>query len=234
METYFESDGMKFHSQDANGNPAHFYTLKDQRIPFSLTQILELSGLARQPGSAQEAAAWAEKAKFGTKVHEYSHWLDQGEMELDDLKNYAAYFNSVLGWKQFRDDMQFSPDLTNCEVPIGVRVNGSLFAMKLDRYGVMGEGDELSMVVVEIKTTASKEPHHAIQTAAQALAFKAHAESLQMPLKRMAVYLLPAPNGGGKCYRVEMHEDRTDEKIFVAALATVQWRLNAGLLKAGI
>jgi hypothetical protein len=97
----------------------------------------------------------------------------------------------------------------------------------------MGEETNPSLAVVEIKTTANKEPHHAIQTAGQALAFKSHAESVQMPLKRMAVYLLDKPNGGGRYYTVEPHENRSDEKIFAAALALLQWKINAGLLKAG-
>jgi hypothetical protein len=228
MEVFFPQDGMTFHEAD------HHYELNGQRIPFSLTQILSISGLARQPGSAQEAAAWTEKAKFGTKVHEYSHWLDQGEMELNDLAKYPAYFNSVLGWKQFRDDFSFQPDLTLCEVPVGVKVNGMLYATKVDAYGVIGEGDNLAMAVVEKKTTCNIEPHFALQTAGEALAFKAHAESLQMPLKRFLVQLLPEPNGGGKCYKVQEHTDRNDEKVFVGAgLMNVYQRLNYGTLKAG-
>lgn len=234
MEVYFPQDGMEFHEKDDKGNPAHYYTLKGERVPFSLTQVLQLAGLAREPQSAKEAEAWAAKAVLGTKVHDYTLWLEENELDLADLVNYPAYHNRVLGWKQFCEDMHFQSDLTSCEVPIGLRVNGCLFAMKVDRYGVIGEGDGLAMAVVEIKTTVSKEPSHAIQTAAQAIAFRNHAESVNMPIKRMAVYLSETPNQAGRYYSVEPHENRMDEKIFLASLATVYWRLNNGLLKAGI
>ena len=228
MEVYFPQDGVTFTEE------GHYYELKGQRVPFSLTQAIKLAGFCRKPQSEAEAEAWAAKAKLGTKVHEYTYWLDQGEIELDDLKEYPDYYNRVLGWQQFREDFKFTPDLTMCEVPIAVKVNGCLFAMKLDAYGCIGDGDSICMAVVEKKTTANKEPSHAIQTAAQALAFKSHTESLNLPLKRMAVYLLEEPNSAGRCYTVEPHENRTDEKVFVALLATLQWRLNNGLLKAAI
>ena len=228
MDVYFPSDGMVFHED------GHYYTLKDQRIPFSLTQVIKLAGMARQPQSAQEAEAWAKKAILGTKVHEYTHWLSQGEIELDDLKNYPDYFNRVLGWQQFCDDFKFMPDLTMCEVPIAVKVNGMMFATKVDAYGCIGDENNLAMAVVEKKCSVNIEPHYALQTAGEALCFKAHAEALNMPLKRYLVQLLPEPNGSGKCYRALEHTDRNDERIFVGAcLANVYKRLEYGTLKAG-
>ena len=231
MEVYFPQDGMEFVGTE-NGKECHYYRLKGERIQFSLTQVLELSGLARQPQSAQEAEQWAAKAKLGTKVHEYTLWLDWGEIELDDLKAYPDYYNRVLGWKQFREDFKFMPDLTMCEVPIAVRVNGMLYAMKLDAYGAIGDENALAMAVVEKKCSVNIEPHYALQTAGQALAFKAHAESLQFPLKRFVVQLLDKPNGSGKCYKCVEHTDRNDEKVFVGAgLMNVYTRLNYGTLK---
>ena len=209
----------------------HIYYLKGQRIPFSLTQILELAGLSRQPTSATEIAARPAAAKRGTKVHEFTLWSDQGELDMDDLKPYPEYHNRVLGWQQFRADFRFQPDLTMCEVPIAVKVNGMLYATKVDAYGVIGEGDKVSMVVCEKKCTANEEESHAIQTAGEALAFKAHAESVQSPLRRYRVYLFDKANAANRFYRCVQCEDRTDEKIFVAALTTVYWRLQKGLLK---
>jgi len=232
MEVFFPQDGMEFHEADANGNPAHYYTLKGERVPFSLTQVLQLAGLAREPQSAKEAEAWAAKAVLGTKVHEYTLWLDQDEIALNDLKAYPSYFNRVLGWKQFCDDFKFMPDLTMCEVPIGVRVNGMLYATKVDAYGVIGDESNLAMAVVEKKCSVNIEPHYALQTAGEALAFKQHTEVLQMPLKRFLVQLLETPNGSGKCYKCVEHTDRNDEKVFVgAALMNCYMRLGYGTLK---
>lgn len=235
MEVYLPSDGMKFIDKDPKtGGDAHYYELNGERVPFSLTQILELSGLSRQPGSDIEREAWAKKAVLGTKVHAYTLYLDQDEIDLEDLAKYPAYHNRVLGWKQFREDFKFMPDLTLCEVPIGIRVNGMLFATKVDAYGAMGDEDGLVMAVVEKKCSANIEPHYALQTAGEALAFKNHAEALQMPLKRYVVQLLEEKNGAGKYYKAVEHDNRNDEKIFIgAALMNVYQRLNYGTLKVG-
>lgn len=224
MEVYFPPD-VTFTEE------GHAYFLKGQRVPFSLTQILELSGISRQPSSATEIAARPAAAKRGTKVHEYTLWADQGELDLDDLKPYPEYYNRVLGWQQFREDFHFEPDLTMCEVPIAVRCNGMLYAMKLDAYGVIGEGEQIAYAVVEKKCTANEEDSHSIQTAGQAIAFKSQAESLQMPLKRYIVYLFDKLNAANRYYRAVECTDRNDEKIFCgAALANVYYRKQKGLL----
>ena len=226
MEVFRPEDGMAFVEE------GHVYTLKGVRIPFSLTQILELSGLARVPTEASEIAARPAKAKLGTKVHEYTLWSDQGDLDMEDLKPYPAYYNRVLGWQQFREDFHFEPDLTSCEIPIGVRLNGMLYAMKLDKYGCIGEGDKLAMAVVEVKCSVNLEAHYKYQTAGQAIAFKAHAESVQMPLKRYVVQLFDKANGANRFYRAVEHDGRMDEKIFLGAgLMNVYARLNDGLLK---
>lgn len=209
----------------------HVYHLNGQRIPFSLTQVLEVSGLSRQPSSATEIAARPAAAKRGTKVHEYTLWNDQGELDLDDLKPYPEYLNRVIGWRQFREDMHFEPDLTVCEAPIAVKLNGMTYAMKLDAFGVIGEGENVALAVVEKKCTADAEACHAIQTAAQALAFKERGETLQMPVKRYVVYLVDKCGADGRYYRAVECTDRSDEKIFAAALTTVYWRLQKGLVK---
>lgn len=233
VEIYRPEDGMAFIEKDPKtGEACHYYTLKGERIPFSLTQILEQSGLARQPGSAAEAEMWAKKAVLGTKVHEYTLWLDQGEIELEDLAKYPSYYNRVLGWTQFRDDFKFMPDLTLCEVPIGVRVNGMLYATKVDAYGVIGDESNLAMAVVEKKCSANIEPHYALQTAGEAIPFKDQAASVGMPLKRFLVQLLEDKNGAGKYYNVREYTDRNDEKVFVGAgLMNCYSRLQYGTLK---
>lgn len=225
MEVYFPPD-VTFTEE------GHSYFLKGQRVPFSLTEILDLSGICRQPANEFEVRAREHACKRGTKVSEYTLWADQGELDLDDLKPYPEYYNRVLGWQQFRQDFNFQPDLTMCEVPIAVRCNGMLYAMKLDAYGVIGEGEQISYAVVEKKCTADEEDSHSIQTAGQAIAFKSQAESLQMPLKRYIVYLFDKLNAANRYYRAVECTDRNDEKIFCgAALANVYWRSQHGLLK---
>ena len=227
MEVYYgEKDGVTFTEE------GHAYYLKGQRVPFSLTQILELSGISRQPSSPTEIAARPAAAKRGTKIHEATLLMDQDDFDLETLKPWPEYYNRCVGWQQFREDFHFMPDLTMCEVPIAVKVNGMLYAMKLDAYGVIGEGENIAHAVIEKKCTANEEDSHAIQTAGQAIAFKQHAESLQVPLRRYVVYLFDKPNQANRYYRAVEHTDRNDEKVFVGAgLTNVYWRLNKGILK---
>ena len=151
MEIYFPPD-VTFTEE------GHAYFLKGQRVPFSLTEILDLSGICRQRRlTSLKFGRWDHAGKRGTKVSEYTLWSDQGELDLDDLKPYPEYYNRVLGWQQFRQDFNFQPDLTMCEVPIAVRCNGMLYAMKLDAYGVIGEGEQIAYAVVEKKCTADEE-----------------------------------------------------------------------------
>ncbi|MGA2654291.1 MAG: hypothetical protein ABSF28_27540 [Terracidiphilus sp.] len=233
MEVFRPEDGMSFvEVNPVTGKPCHYYTLKDVRVPFSLTQVLELSGLARQPESASEIANRPAAAKRGTKIHEATLLMDQDDFDLESLAPWPDYYNRCLGWQQFREDFHFVPELASCEIPIGVRVNGMLYAMKLDAYGCIGEGEKLAMAVVEKKCSVSLESHYKYQTAGQAIAFREHSTALNLPLKRFVVQLLDKPNGNNRYYKAVEHDGKMDEKLFLAAgLTNVYTRLNDGLLK---
>jgi hypothetical protein len=223
MEFFRQDDGLTFEAEN------HIYRLKGERL-ISLTQILQAAGLVDY--SHVDPGVLANKAAFGTKVHEYCLWLDQGEIEMDELKPWPNYWNRVEGWRQFREDFQFTPDANWCEVPCAVKVNGMLYAMTIDRFGVFGDPKEAkngksSFGVVEIKTTADTEPSHHIQTAGQTIPFKGDGS---VPVKRYACYLLDQPRSG-KYYFLEEHTDRTDERIFLAALMLTQFRINNKLMK---
>lgn len=220
IEVFYPKDGMAFAEE------GHVYTLKGVKVPFSLTQVIRLAGFAPEYPDKEAARL---KAELGTKVHEYTLWLDQGEMDLSDLEGFPEYANRVAGWVQFRADMGFTPDLSMCEVPLGIKVNGMLYATKVDAYGVLSNGD---LAVVEKKCTAKIEPCYALQTAGEALAFKAHAEAHQSKLRRFCVQLLAEKNAAGKFYNLREYTDDKDERVFVhSALANVYSRLNMGLLK---
>lgn len=227
MEFFRTEDGLTFEEKD------HVYRLKGDRL-ISLTQLLDAAGLIDY--SHIDPVVLKNKAEFGTKVHEYTKWMDQGELDppdIEQLKAHPKYGPRITGWLQFREDFHFNPDLNWCEVPCAVKVNGMLYGMTVDRFGVLGTLEEIkaekgSWAVVEIKTCADKEPSHRIQTAGQAIPFKGDGS---VPVKRMAVYLLDKANGSGKFYAVEPHEDRGDEKIFLAALMLSQFRINNKLMK---
>ena len=227
MEFFRADDGLTFEEQ------GHVYRLKGERL-ISLTQILDAAGLVDY--SHVDPTVLKNKAEFGTKVHEYTKWMDQGELDppdIEQLKAHPKYGPRITGWLQFVEDFHFTPDLNWCEVPCAVKVNGMTYAMTVDRFGVFGNPQEIesgksSFAVVEIKTCAVKQPSHRIQTAGQAIPFKGDGS---VPVKRCAVYLLDKANGSGKFYAVDEHTDRSDEKIFLAALMLSQFRINNKLLK---
>lgn len=227
MEFFRAEDGLTFTSE------GHRYTLNGAKL-ISLTQILDAVGLVDY--SAVQPDVLKAKAAFGTKVHEYCEWYDKGELEPDDvtkLKAHPKYGPRITGWLQFLEDFHFEPNLDWCEVPSAVKVNGMTFAMTIDRFGAFGTTAEIaagkgSLGVVEIKTCCDKEYSHQIQTAAQAIPFRGDGS---VPLRRMAVYLLDKPNQANRYYFVQNHEDRMDDKIFLAALMLTQVRINNGLLK---
>lgn len=215
MEIFVEKDGLTFEPE------GHIYRLDGKRIP-SLTQILDAAGFIDY--SMVPLETLKAKAAFGTRVHEYCHWFDQGELDLADLKPYPQYESRVLGWADFVKDYDLQPDLAWAERPMVLQLNGSRFAMTPDRYAMSHQGP----CVVEIKCSCDLMPAYALQTAAQVFPFR---NELNPTVKRFVCQLLDKPNGSGKCYFVKEYTDRSDEKVFLAALATTQWRINNKLFK---
>jgi hypothetical protein len=218
VEFYRKEDGLTFTEE------GHRYEMNGQRI-ISLTQILDAAGLVDY--SMVKPEVLAAKARFGTKVHQYCLWSDQGELDMDDLKPYPDYLSRVIGWQQFVEDFKFVIELKAAEQPCAAKVNGFLYAMTIDRYG----GMEGQPVIVEIKTCCDREPSHQIQTAAQAIPLNEFFKDKAKTCKRYAVYLLDKPNGSGRNYFAQEHTDRMDEKVFLGALMLTQYRINNKLLK---
>jgi hypothetical protein len=219
MELFRAQEGLTFVEE------GHRYELQGKRL-ISLTQILDAAGLIYYPPEAETAVK--AKAPFGQKVHQYCLWLDQNELDMDDLNPYPNYFNRVEGWRQFCEDFNFVCEMQWCEVPCAVKVNGITFAMTIDRFGFTGPAADTVPTVVEIKTCCDREYSHQIQTAAQTIPFRGDGS---VPVKRYAVYLLDKPNGSGRNYFCQEHTERTDEKVFLAALMLTQTRINNKLLK---
>lgn len=222
MEIFLENDGLTLEEVDpVTDEPCHRYKLAGNRI-ISLTQIIDAAGMINFDGVPVETLR--SKAQFGTVVHDLCLWADKGELELEDLKPFPKHEARVLGWLDFVKDYDFQPDLAWCEKPMAVKVNGCIFAMKLDRFGMTNQGP----AVIEIKTSCDLPPAYDIQTAAQAIPFKTeHRPSV----KRIIAQLLDKPNGAGKLYFAKECTDRSDEKVFLSALTTLQWRINHRLYK---
>lgn len=203
---------------------SHTYTLDGKRIPgcTSIIQGVGLSDFSQVPKYILE-----KKSALGTRVHNYTHWWDENDLDIEDLKLYPVYYNRLLGWTQFRQDWGFKPLVT--EVAMAIRVNGMTFGVTPDRFGVGNFGPEgvPLMSTVEIKNTVDMEPSHRVQTAAQALALK---EDAPIP-GRIICQLLEEPDKSGRFYKIEKCEDPLDERIFLAALALETWKRNNKIIK---
>lgn len=222
MEVFLENDGLVFEEIDPiTDEPCHRYKLNGERI-ISLTQIIDAAGLINFDGVPIETLK--AKAQFGSVVHDLCLWADKGELDLEDLDPFPIHRPRVLGWLDFVKDYDFEPDLTWCERPMAIKVNGCRYAMKLDRFGMTNQG----YAVVEIKTSCDLPPAYNIQTAAQVIPFR---NELRPVVKRLIVQLLEKPNAAGKFYFAKECEDRMDEKVFLSALTTLQWRINNRLYK---
>ena len=215
IEIYTAKNGLTFEPE------GHIYKMDGRRLP-SLTQILDAAGFIDY--SMVPLETLKAKAAFGTRVHEYCLWIDQDEIGIEELKPYPAYESRVLGWMDFVKDYDLQADMEWAERPMAVKINGCTFALTPDRYGMSNQGP----CVVEIKCSVDLMPAYALQTAAQVLPFR---NELNPTVKRFVCQLLDKPNGSGKRYFAKEYTDRTDEKIFLAALATTQWRINNKLFK---
>lgn len=177
----------------------HTYTLDGTRL-VSVTQALKAAGIIDDTWYSSEACL------RGTYVAQATELADRGELDEENLD--PALKPYVDAWKGFLLD-------TGCRVvTIESPVWSSLFgyAGTLDRVVNFGHGIDC---IVDIKT-GGVEDWHQLQTAAYQLA-------LEMPADRMAVYLRDDGT-----YSARSHTDPNDSKVFLAAVAVANWKLNHG------
>lgn len=208
----------------------HRYTLHGEEIP-GCTSILARAGLSDLSKVRPEVLASA--SAMGTAMHAYTHFWDEDDLDLDDLIAYPAYANRMRGWIQFREDWEFKPFLI--ERAMAIKVNGMTFGVKPDRFGFGNFGTPNPdddgrpnpvMSTVEIKCTADIEPHHQIQTAAQALALKGDTPTPG----RILCQLHDQADRTGKFYTIVKCEDRQDESVFLWALGLDTWKRNKRII----
>ena len=211
---------------DEEGDHHDYYL--DGRIVPGCTSILGRCGYSDY--SMVRAEVLEAKAEFGTKVHEYTHFYDDDDLDLNDLIDFPEYARRVEGWAQFKVDWDFVPDTKWSEKPMVIIVNGMAFGVKPDCFGVgrFGPGGTSLLCTVEKKTTAVIERSAELQTAAQALALK----SLECPTPgRIICQLLDEPDRQGKYYRLRRCENRKDEALFLACLMIDTDKRNFKIIK---
>lgn len=199
----------------------HSYKLDGKPIP-GCSYILGRAGLSNYDQVPDDGRMQA-KAKYGHAIHEYCHWFDEDDLDLDALKPHDQYYFPVYGWSQFREIYQFTPKVI--ETPIAIKVNGMKFGVTPDRfgYGAVGSDGDQAIATVEIKTTAAIEYSAKIQTAAQALAVKTPENPIPV---RLIVQLLDTPNQAGHFFNVVECKDPIHEKVWLAALLLETVKIN--------
>lgn len=214
---------VEFRDRDDKGEPCHSYFLDGKEIP-GLSYILDSCGLCRydkvRKDVMEAARERGDAAHFATRLFDEDNpnpakMISIPEWEEKSLSEPLDPWtrSRLQGWINFRKDFKFNPVLI--EKPMSHCLNGMAFGMTPDRFG----DGTCGAMVIEIKATASIEPSHAIQTAAQALAFKTHESNVG----RYVVQLLEND------YKPLEFKDRQDERLFGCALALTSWRWQKGI-----
>lgn len=180
----------------------HTYTDEDGKILPSVTQILQGVGIIVPTIFAPGAAA------FGTSVHEILECIDKGFMTAASFEDTDAS-GYVKAYTQFLTDTKFK--VTSVEL---IHAHEEYrYAGTVDRIGLWPTSTQ--KCVIDLKT-GSKQPWHALQTAAYAMLID---PAKPYNLERYCLYLKRT----GK-YKLEQYKDRNDYSIFTAALLVHKWK----------
>lgn len=186
----------------------HCYLLDGQRLP-SVTQVLHSAGIVNYnylPPDDRERLMTR-----GRAVHTATHFDDEGD--LDETTLSAEIGGYLEGWRKFRRDAAFVPELiehAGCNLKLR-------FAGTLDRTGSNGLGPKW---LLDIKTGTAL-PFVALQLAAYASFFE-HPGAF----RRVSVEL--HPDGTYRLQEFRCSDYQRDINIFTAALAVHNWQVLIG------
>lgn len=216
-EIYTFKEGVTF---DGSRDPEteedkHIYRFGGKVVP-SVSQILKSCRMISYDHVKEEVLKY--KGEVGSKVHEYTVWLDQDELDIEDLKDYPMYYNRLRGYLEFTADFDFRADSQWTECPMAVKTNGMIYGMMPDRFGT----SILGRTVVDLKTSATILPAYDLQTAGYAIPFKTEQEPFP---KRLIVQLLEE-KVNGKYYKLHEGTNIDDERKFLSCLSLVWWKIN--------
>ncbi|PYS91478.1 MAG: hypothetical protein DMF62_02385 [Acidobacteria bacterium] len=86
----------------------HHYWLDQKRIP-SVSEILEATGFKGRAKNATHQENIDRAGRRGTRVHLFTHWLDENDLDWSDVKDDEIPY--VTGWEGFRQEHDFKPYL---------------------------------------------------------------------------------------------------------------------------
>lgn len=194
----------------------HQYKLDGVVIP-SVTQVLQGVGiidLSGIPANRLEAARL-----FGIAAHKATALSDKGTLDEENLdKNLRPYLE---GWKLFRQEYGFTPDLIER-------------AVYSEIYRVAGTPDRIgkwridsSIIIPDIKTGFALSSANAIQLAGYELIFRDNlykfiftkALKSKIKIKRLSVLL----NDKGR-YKIQEYKNKNDTNVFLSALSVYNFK----------
>jgi len=188
----------------------HAYALEGVRVP-SVTQILKASGLINFDGIP--AGVLNAALERGTCVHTALHYLNEGDLDLDQFrKDFPEWVGYLDGWLSFCDQRRFEPILNEHRVASPRH----LIAGTLDCLGLL-EGEA---VLLDFATGRPSDVCKNLQTSAYlALALEWASEDPALAafidahsvIKRYAVALHKDAT-----FRLEAYNDPTDFRQFLA------------------
>jgi len=188
----------------------HEYTLDGIRLP-SNTEVLAKDGLVDFSMVDPEIL---EAARIrGTWVHKACHYYDEGDLDWESIKD-KPYEGYVRGYVKFTEDYGLS--IIAVEKPIYHRTY--LYATTPDIIGKIKTHPEPAVID---RKTGLVEPWVGLQLAAQEAA--ARLKYNLGPCRRYALNLKPDAT-----YKLIPFKDRMDERVFLSALAVVNWKTNHG------
>lgn len=196
----------------------HTYWVEGQRLP-SVTQILEAEGFISSYCKDDEAA------EYGNNVHLMVSLDVHGRLDEDSLD--PGLRNPFTGWRLFRGEWpHLSPIKEYVEEPL--YHHRLLYAGTPDLPMWMRSGRSRQLVVIDVKTTATPQAHHELQTAAyepllrQELKIRPDATTL-----RAALYLSHKSHK----YRLIWHENGGDQGVFMGVYNAYRWKKAHGYLR---
>lgn len=204
-----------------NGKEKHCYRDEKGNVVPSVTQILAM--LSFNDFTMVKKEVVERKRQIGSAVHLAAEFLDKpGAGELDWESVHELCVPYVLSYEQTVETMKLKAD--KAEHAVVSTIYGMPFGCRLDRTGTWG--DPAKKCIWEIKTSATKSPSWALQTAAQALtlfpeAKDAEKEKLAAGYHRFALQL----QKDGSVAKIDEHGNPRDFRLFISALSLVHYKL---------
>ena len=199
---------------------SHRYHLDGREIP-GCTRILEMAGISDYSAIREDILERARE--IGTLTHTATQFLDEGGLDWNSVPELVK--PRVDAWAKFTATEAFKPFPERIEYQTFGVVNGMAFGVRIDRAGLMRGRP----AIVEQKCTASIMPHHAIQTAGQALAVllpdNRPSDSITRFLKWERYVIQLRADGS---FRLKRFSERSDADVFIAGLAVTTWKMAHG------